>query len=135
MNIKEKKMEKVTKRQLEIFEWIKKNNNTSLKDIADHFQIKESSVFHLLKKLQEFGFIERTRKARSIKILKENLDEVSDNPIYHWVLSEEKKEILLYRKQNLLDECICIVPKDFVKTLSEDFSIFISNEIKNFIER
>ena len=128
-------MEKVTKRQLEIFEWIKKNNNTSLKDIADHFQIKESSVFHLLKKLQEFGFIERTRKARSIKILKENLDEVSDNPIYHWVLSEEKKEILLYRKQNLLDEYICIVPKDFVKTLSEDFSIFISNEIKNFIER
>ena len=128
-------MEKVTKRQLEIFEWIKKNNNTSLKDIADHFQIKESSVFHLLKKLQEFGFIERTRKARSIKILKENLDEVSDNPIYHWVLSEEKKEILLYRKQNLLDECICIVPKDFVKTLSEDFSIFISDEIKNFIER
>lgn len=127
-------MEKVTKRQLEIFEWIKKNNNTSLKDIADHFQIKESSVFHLLKKLQEFGFIERTRKARSIKILKENLDEVSDSPIYHWVLSEEKK-ILLYRKQNLLDECICIVPKDFVKTLSEDFSIFISNEIKNFIER
>jgi SOS-response transcriptional repressor LexA len=127
-------MEKVTKRQLEIFEWIKKNNSPSLKDIAEHFKIKESSVFHLLKKLQEFGFIERTRKARSIKILKENLDEISDKPLYHWVLSEDKKKVLLCRKQNLLDEHICIVPKDFIKTLSEDFSIFINNEIKNFIE-
>lgn len=123
---------KLTRRQYEVFNWIKDKPNISLKEIGEHFNIKESSVFCLLKNLQNKNYIERSRQARSIKILKENLEEVSENPIYHWILEDEV--CYLYRKQNLFDERICVVPKDFIKTISEDFKIFIDNTIKTWIE-
>lgn len=125
-------MEKLTRRQYEVFNWIKGKQNVSLKEIGDHFKIKESTVFFLLKKLQDKNYIERSRHARSIKILKENLEEISDKPLYHWVY--DGTNCFLYRKQNLLDEPVCIVPKDFVKTLSEDFNLFIDEKIKTWIE-
>ena len=123
---------KLTRRQYEVFNWIKDKPNISLREIGEHFNIKESSVFCLLKNLQNKNYIERSRQARSIKILKENLEEVSENPIYHWIL--ENGTCYLYRKQNLFDERICAVPKDFIKTISEDFKIFIDNKIKTWIE-
>lgn len=126
-------MEKITRRQKEILDWIDKRENLSLKEIGEHFNIKPSSVYVILKKLESKKLIERTRKARSLRVVKENVSELYDKPFYHWVIDEGG--CLLYRKHLLLDEPICFVIKDLVKTFSEDFGITLTEDIKEYLDK
>lgn len=69
-------MKKLTVKQFLVAEFIvnfleKEKFAPSVYEISDHFMIKTSTVFSHLKALQKKGYIIRSRKARSIIILKD----------------------------------------------------------------